>query len=100
MCSKRTRLEVGRSSLHCIGAVRGGQHDDGVSAQPTRHVRHFLGDVLAGGEVDEVLCSRLQDQVFLAPGVDPDDSQPDAAGGDLGRQVAETLREKTSDRAL
>lgn len=62
-----------------------------MGAQPAREVHHVLGDVLAGGEVDEVLRPGLQDQVLLAPVVDADDPQADAAGGDLRRQVAETL---------
>lgn len=67
-----------------------------MSPETSCDVLHLFYDILTGSEIDEVLRPGLQDEVFLAPGVNANDSQADSAGGYLGSQMTEASRKTVS----
>jgi hypothetical protein len=76
-----------------VGCVGGCEHEHRLDAEAGR-LGHdfFFGFALF--VVDEVLCAAVEDDVFLAAGVDADDAHAHAARGDLDSDVAELWEEE------
>lgn len=78
--------------IHGVGAVGIREYEHRVRTESTREVLDILLHVLGCGKVDKVLRARLQDEILLAARVNANDSQTDAAGGNLRGQVTEPWR--------